>query len=74
MVSSIRFDSRRKWSQYFCGQQDSDHVETGISTEKDGRVKWKDSGCIRVTKMQWVSMEKQLNSTGRMPKKSRITQ
>ena len=28
------------------------------------KVKWKDSGCIRLTKMQLVSIEKLLNSSG----------
>ena len=28
-------------------------------------VKWKGSGCFRLTKMQWESMEKQLNSSGK---------
>ena len=35
---------------------------------EDGKNKWKDSGCIRLAKMQWVSMEKQLNSSGKDPK------
>ena len=33
--------------------------------KQGGKVKWKDPGCIRLTKMQWVSMEKQLNSSGK---------
>ena len=32
----------------------------------DGKVKWKDSGFIRLIKMQWESMEKQLNSIGKI--------
>ena len=32
------------------------------------KVKWKDSSCIRLTKMQLVSMEKQLNSSGKNPR------
>ena len=36
------------------------------SNRKDGKVKWKDSGCIRLAKMQWVSVEKQLNSSGQI--------
>ena len=78
LVSAI--DQAIKWAKAkVCVNADSvlyvlDRWKTLQEQEKDGRVKWKDSGCIRVTKMQWVSMEKQLNSTGRMPKKSRITQ
>ena len=33
---------------------------------EDGEVKWKDSGCIRLTKKEWESMEKQLNSSGQI--------
>ena len=31
-------------------------------------VKWKDSGSFRLTKMQWVLMEKQSNSSGKFHK------
>ena len=29
--------------------------------------KWKDSSCILLAKVQWESMEKQLNSSGKNP-------
>ena len=32
----------------------------------EGKVNWKDSGCIRLAKMQWESMEKQLNPSGKI--------
>ena len=40
--------------------------ETLQKQDKDWNVKWKDSGCIRLTKMQWVSMDKQLNASGQV--------
>ena len=44
----------------------SERWRTVQEQQKDGRVKWKDSGCIRLTKKQWESMEKQLNSSGKI--------
>ena len=36
--------------------------------KQDGKVKWKDSSCIRLTKKQWWEpMEKQLNSSEKNP-------
>ena len=37
---------------------------TAKKRKQDGKVKWKDSGCIRLTKKPWESMEMQLNSSG----------
>ena len=41
-----------------------DRWKTAKKRKQDRKVKWKDSGCIRLTKKQWESMEKQLNSSG----------
>ena len=35
--------------------------------QKDGKIKWKDSSCICLTKTQWELTEKQLNSSGKFP-------
>ena len=46
-------------------KKSNEHPGNSTKQYTDRKDKWKDSGCIRITKMQRVSMEKQ-NSSGKI--------
>ena len=61
--SVLANDQANKWVKAkVCVYAEMRHTPEAI---KNGKIKWKESSYIRLTKMQWVSMEKQLNSSGK---------
>ena len=62
-ITSWSNDQAIKWGKAFRSVCCAGEGQSRSNRKMERSIKWKKSGCIRLIKMRWESMEKQLNSS-----------